>query len=638
MSRNSGRRVLPLYLGGALLALGSSLAVAAPESLLPPLFDNPTPAPSPAPTPAPAPAPAPSRSPTPAPAAPAAPTQASPAQPSAPSAGADNQGATSTPVIQPLPPVRADGLALPADFPSLAELEAMDEDELDAVLGLQPRFDIPPAARRALSEVGIIAESEGGFPARALAGQPAALVRAAMEAMQGPLVSRWGHILLRRALASRLDAPQGMEPVEFAALRASLLGRMGEGVAARALVQDVDGANYNRALADAAFDAYLLTGDLLGMCPTAQLHGDLRDDAPWELMQAVCDAYDGDERSARRDLDRALGTGLAPAIDVRLAQRFAGAAGEGRRAVNIEWNDVDELTLWRYSLARSLGVELPEGLRAAAGPRLQLADALIPAVPLAERIAAADLAGRRGVLSSAAMVDLYAQFAALGGGDARPAQLARNLREAYVARDPAARLAAIEAVWGDNGDYGRKVLTAYAAARLPVNAALAEDAPDLLAAMLAAGLDRNALRWSEVIEEGSAAWGLLVFAQPGGAAVSSGAFESFVANDTSEAQRRSRFLLAGLAGLGRLDSGAVSAASGTLGVDLQRRSPWSERIERAGELRNGALVALLAGVGMQGTGWERMTARHLYHIVRALDRAGLEAEARMIAAEAVARG
>ncbi len=32
-----------------------------------------------------------------------------------------------------------------------------------------------------------------------------------------------------------------------------------------------------------------------------------------------------------------------------------------------------------------------------------------------------------------------------------------------------------------------------------------------------------------------------------------------------------------------------------------------------------------------------MTARHLYHIVRALDRAGFEAEARMIAAEAVAR-
>jgi hypothetical protein len=40
---------------------------------------------------------------------------------------------------------------------------------------------------------------------------------------------------------------------------------------------------------------------------------------------------------------------------------------------------------------------------------------------------------------------------------------------------------------------------------------------------------------------------------------------------------------------------------------------------------------------MQGNDWDKMTARHLFHIVRALDQAGLQAEARMIAAEAVAR-
>ena len=50
------------------------------------------------------------------------------------------------------------------------------------------------------------------------------------------------------------------------------------------------------------------------------------------------------------------------------------------------------------------------------------------------------------------------------------------------------------------------------------------------------------------------------------------------------------------------------------------------------------LVALLAGVGMQGTGWDRMTPRALFHIVSALSRVGLKTEARMIAAEAVARG
>jgi hypothetical protein len=49
------------------------------------------------------------------------------------------------------------------------------------------------------------------------------------------------------------------------------------------------------------------------------------------------------------------------------------------------------------------------------------------------------------------------------------------------------------------------------------------------------------------------------------------------------------------------------------------------------------LVVLLAGLGMQGDGWDKMTSVHLYHIVSALNRVGLSAEARMIAAEAVAR-
>jgi hypothetical protein len=41
---------------------------------------------------------------------------------------------------------------------------------------------------------------------------------------------------------------------------------------------------------------------------------------------------------------------------------------------------------------------------------------------------------------------------------------------------------------------------------------------------------------------------------------------------------------------------------------------------------------------MQGTSWTQMTPLHLYHITAALTRVGLGAEARMIAAEAVARG
>lgn len=617
-----------LFLGGALLALSSSLALAQPESLLPDIFDDPPPEP--------APAPAPTRTAAPRPAAPGTPAVA-PSQ--------NQLQNSSSPVVQAIPGSTSapdlSGITLPEDFPTLEELEEMESGEINDLLGLRPKFDVPPAARRALSNIGVINRAEGGLPSRSLAGQPAGLVRAALEAMRGPLVSRWGHILLRRALASRMDAPQGMDPVQFTALRAAALNRMGEGQVARALVQDVDTGNYDRAMVDAAFDAYLASGDLLGMCPAARLMPTIREDGEWSMIKAICDAYLGESRSAERRLDRALGTGEAAEIDVRLAQRFAGAAGDAGRAVNIEWDGVDELTAWSFSLSRSLGVELPENLRRSWPSRYALADALIPATPLGERVQAADHAASRGVMSATAMVDLYSQLYDSDVVAAEARQPSLLLREAYLANEPAARLTAMRSLWndGDGDAYGRQVLTAYAAARLPVSDAFETDAADIIASMLTAGLDRNAMRWESLVSEGSEAWGLLALAQESrNRPVSAGAFETYYDGDGSAESRKSKFLLAGLAGLGRLDADTIAEYAAKLDVDLDRSSPWSDRIERAAQYRNPGLVALLAGLGMQGDGWQRMTARHLFHIVRSLDAVGMNAEARMIAAEAVARG
>ena len=230
----------------------------APESLLPPGFDDP------APTPAPRPTPAPSSAPT-----------SRPAPSPAPGSTPRPQG---TPVVQPLPGngggsdspasgAPSGGTARVTDsLPSLAELERLETDELDALLGLRPRTDIPPAARRSLEQVGILDESEGGLPTASLAQQPAPLVRAALAGTDGKLVSRWGHIMLRRALASRLTAPEGMNPVTFAALRARLLNRMGEHAAARAIVQDIDTEDWNNALAGSAINAYIGSKAGNGIC------------------------------------------------------------------------------------------------------------------------------------------------------------------------------------------------------------------------------------------------------------------------------------------------------------------------------------------------------------------------------------
>ena len=620
------RRVV-LLLAGTALALGSTgLALAAPEDLLPPSFGGP-------PLPAPAPAPAPTATRATAPAA----SAGSPVVQPAPGSGgvsAPTNGAS------PTAPVSIGGITLPADFPSLAELEAMDPEEIDELLGLTPKFDIPPGARRSVEEVGLLAASEGGFARNALARQPAGLIRAALSASDGPLVSRWGHILMRRALTSRLNAPAGMDPVEFAGLRARALVAMGEGAVARAFVQDIDGSNYDKALTDAAFDAYLATGDILGICPVARLKPTIREDGTWEMAQQICASFAGEGRSADRRLQRIFGTGGAPEIDVRLAQRFAGAGGEAGRAVDIEWEGVDELNPWRFALARALGEDIPEALFGGdAALQYDLAEVAIPASPLLARVAAADRAAARGVLSSTAMIDLYSQLYASDQYSNDQKARARQLREAYVAETIAQRIEALRQLWGEDGGYGAQVLTAYAAARLPVSDDLADDAPRLIAAMLAAGLDRNALRWGEVVAEGSEGWALLVLAQPAREnSVDGGAFDTFASADSSDDQRKAKFLLAGLAGLGRLSADDAASAADDLGVNLTRASAWSNKITLAAQQNNPALVALLAGLGMQGTGWDRMTARQLFFIVRSLNQAGLSAEARMIAAEAVARG
>ena len=594
-----------LLCAGAALALTSVLAIAqdSPESLLPPGFEKPK------------------------------------ARPASPGPGA-------TPVVQPVPTGSATAPSATSAsnlrLPSLREIEAMSPDELDELLGLKPKYDISASARRSLNEIGLLAEAEGGLPARLLARQSPVLVSALLDRNKGQLVSRWGHILLRRALASRLDAPAGMNPADFAASRAALLLRMGEGDAARAIVQDVDAGYYTPALVQTAVDTYAFTADITGVCPIIAVHGGVRKDADWRVLRAICSTFQGDGASGMAQLDRYEGGGVWPKIDMLLAQKYAGAAGKARRAVKIEWDGVDELTPWRYALTIGVGLEPPANLMAKAPVRYSYAAATAPMLGLETRAAAADRAAAAGILSSAAMVDLYSQIYAQDDISGAWSGLSEDLRNAYVGLNASDRLASIKKLWdgaeNPQARYSRQVLTAYAAARMPVNSAFESDSADLIASMLAAGLDQNALRWVQQAKSGSVGWGMLALAAPQGGPIDTGALDSFYDGDPSDGYRKTRFLLAGLAALGRIDQAAANDLAGKLGIDLNRQTRWTRLIDQAADVNNATLVVLLAGVGMQGDGWDKMTSVNLYHIVAALNRVGLSAEARMIAAEAVARG
>lgn len=617
-------------LAGTALALTSAWAIAqdGPESLLPKGFEEPTP--------------------TPAPKAPPAPVR------TGDSAGAATPRATSTPVIQKLPsmaPAAIDaGAPLAAivgeggltRVPTLEELERMSPEDFEDLLGNKIDLDMPPQARRSMERIGLIDDAEGGMAATSLSTLDRSVVEAALAANQGQLISRWGHILLRRALISRLTPPAGMSPQRFLALRVALLLRMGESDAARAVLQDIDIANYTPELGNLAFDTYQRAADFTGLCPVFSSLGSLRDDPQWNAAKAICEAFRGSGASAMAKLDKMRVRGSMDRIDVLLAQKYAGAAGRSRKAVTIEWDGVTTMTPWRFGLANAVGLTPPDSAMEDAGPLFDDMAALAPMVGLARRAAAADHAGATGVLSNAAMVDLYGQLYSDPDVTGDWQQRAEALRNAYVLEEPSARFSAMQSLWtgasGADATYARQVLTAAAAARITPSKDMEEQAPALLTSMLAAGFDANALAWSSVVTSGSQGWALLVLAAPGRIrAVSSGAVSTFVDGDDSTDKRRSAFLVAGLAALGRIDDGDARSFSGQLGLGLDSSTRYIAALDRAAANGDAAGVALLAGLGMQGGDWHRMTPRYLYHIVSALRTVGLEADARMIAAEAVAR-
>lgn len=605
-----------LLLAGGLVAASSAMVVAqdAPESLLPPGFDEPKAAPAPTPRPS--------------------------SRPGAP--GAPAPRSTSVPVIQAVP-----GAPRPAAGPQLPAIaNEIDPKLLEELIEAQrPRADIPPQQARSLYRVGLLAEDEGGFASEDTRVLNAAYVGKIVDGIKRPLVSRWGEILLRRALVSRLTVPAGANGADWAAARARLLMRLGEADAARALVQQVDSGAFTPQLENVAMDAYIATADILGACPIVAITAAKRQEAPWQVVRQICRSFEGEGTGALSELERLRQRGVGGGfqnVDLLLAQKYAGSALESRKAVKIEWNEAKELTPFRYGMSLAVGLTPPKELLDRTGHAYDPWAARAPMLPLPDRAEAADFAAARGILSAAAMVDLWSEIYGNDDVEGDWKGRAEQLRQAYVAADPAARLAAIKEVWGDDSDpmqaYSRRVLTAYAAARLPASSDFEGDAGDLIASMLSAGLDRNAARWLPVLDEGSPGWAQLVVGLPGNGQVTGGAVEKFQGNDDSDNSRKTRFLLAGLYGLGRIERNAAGTVAGDLGVDLNRQTRWTQAIRAAADSGNQALVALLAGAGMQGQGWDKMTALHLYYIVSALRRVGLEPEARMIAAEAVARG
>jgi hypothetical protein len=446
--------------------------------------------------------------------------------------------------------------------------------------------------------------------------------------------------MARRLLASRTNTPTGVNGADWTAERAWLLLRMGDSVVARNLVQQVDGADYTKRLHEVAMQAYLANGDLAGMCPITESGVRLVNNGRWKMTRAICASLAGEQGSATAFINQGRYQGWVRGVDYLLAEKAVGAGINGRRSVKIEWENVEGMNPWRFGFSAAVGLEPPERLFANTGRQVDGWRVQLPMFTPTVRAKYASNAAALGILSNRNMVDLYAQV--LDDPDAPDAVRARaeNLGNAYIASGEDDRVAAMTSLWttaAAGADYHASlVMTARAAALIVPDADHQAEADRLISSMLTAGLDRSAARWIDVVADGSLGWALVTLAAPGRVAPADyGSLDDFFGNDESIDGHKSRLLLAGLSGLGRIETDARREFASDLKVNISRQTPWSKAITAAAGRGEQGTVALMAMAALQAPSWSAVPTHHLYHIVRSLRQVGLEAEARMIAAEAV---
>jgi hypothetical protein len=324
------RRTRLLLLAGGVCAAVLPAVAQPPESGLPPGFGDPKPAPPPTPTP---------------------PTTVTPTIPD-PNVVPPGFGEEPTPT-PPRATTRVERMPIEETTDS-----ALTDLELLPPPPPPPFYDLPKGTERPVDVVGLINITNRGLALDAFGDASGPFLATLMQRLEAPLPSRWGQILLRRALISRVAAPRMLDPVDFVAERVRLLVRMGEADAARMLAQSIDVNSYNPNMVRAGYEAALATADPAGLCPLVRKGRDAFRDPVWPMADAMCAALEGESGRASALLDEARRNG-ARGPDLLLAEKVIGAGTNTRRAVSIRWEDIPEVNMWRFGLASAAGAIIP---------------------------------------------------------------------------------------------------------------------------------------------------------------------------------------------------------------------------------------------------------------------------------------
>ena len=525
-------------------------------------------------------------------------------------------------------------------------------DLLDALADLTkpepvPQVEYPASARRDPRFAGTLDPLAIGIGAQPWGASSGRGLEVLMRRMDAPLASRWAHIGLRGILLAKAANPADVHPADWAAERAWLLIRMGEADAARLLIASVDTDRFTPKMQQIALQSALASSDPSAMCP---IEPGLEKVEPRvaPLVTAICASLSGEAERAAADIEAARRRGRVSPIDIALADKVVGAGAETSRSVTIEWEPVGELNSWRYGLSTATALMPPERLVNSSSVQTQAWLARAPMFSATQRLPMARTAAALGVFSSQSLIDLYSASFDATDPDALGETEAWQLRLAFIGKDVDARLSAMRNIWGNAQSpldrVAAQVLTSRAARHIAPNSKLQSDAPDLVASLLAGGFDREAARWARVLgdmddEPADAVWAMLALSAPNGSqpAINASRIEDFADRDRSEDKHRTALLVAGLAGLGRIDAALAGRLNRAYDLGLGAQTGWTRMIDGAMRRRQAGTSILLTAAALQGGQFDDVRALYMFHSTNALRRTGQEYLARMIAAEALAR-
>ena len=528
----------------------------------------------------------------------------------------------------------------------IAESDSLTSADVVAADVVEPE-EVPNRARRDPALVGRLDPAAIGLGSDPFGAASGPFLEAAMRRTEGTLPSRWLHLALRNALFARAPTPFGLDPADWVAERGWLLLRMGEADAARMLVAGVDVGDFTPKLRQVAVQSALASADPSALCP---LRGDMQEIEPRisPLVDAICSSLSGNAETAAADINQSRQRGRLGGIDVSLADKVVGAGANTARAVTIEWDGVEQLNAWRFGLASATGLVPPERLFGAASLQMRSWQGRAPMLSAEQRLAAMRTGAGLGTFSGQSLIDLYAAIYDRTDPEDLTQSDAWQLRVAFIGKDQDTRLAAMRRLWdkakGPLEREASRAMLGIAASRIEPDAALDKDAPELIASMLAVGLDADAARWIPVLGKLSDAsadrcWAMLALGAPDtlGLDLSASRITKFIDRNSDDEGRRGALLVAGLAGLGRINGATVIKLSDRYGYGLGRSDQWTRLIDGAAKRGQGGTATVLAGLAFKAGSWRGIPARFLLHSINALNDTGQGFNARMIAAEALSR-